>query len=68
MSLKAFHRFFITVAILFCVWFAVAEYREFTRSGSRSAFYVSVSVGATAATLLAYFVWFLRKSKKWPMA
>jgi len=66
MSLKAFHRFFISVAILFCVWLSYSEYRQFQRLGRRGSFYVSVSSAGLGVGLVAYFLWFLRKSRKWP--
>lgn len=65
-SLKAFHKFFITVAILFCCWLSVSELRNYARTGGRESFYVGFTTAVMGLALIVYFIWFLRKSGKWP--
>ncbi len=66
MSLKAFHKFFITAAIFISAWLARAERQVYLREGQKSEFYTSLSMGAVAATLVLYLTWFLIKSRTWP--
>ncbi|MBI4179576.1 hypothetical protein HY522_09170 [bacterium] len=66
MSLKAFHKFFISVAILFCGWLTWSEYRIYTRTNDPEAQLVAGVTAAAVILLVVYFVWFLRKSKFLP--
>lgn len=63
MSLKAFHIFFILAAIFLSGWLALSELRHFNHTGARASFYVAVTFGVTAVSLVVYFIWFVRKLK-----
>ena len=63
MSLKAFHKFFITVAILFCGWLAESEFKQYTRQGTKESLYTAIATGLTAGGLILYLIRFFRKSK-----
>lgn len=64
MSLKAFHLFFISLAILLAFGCAVAEgliYRDYDGAVHLA---VAVSAGFFGLLLIAYEVWFLKKTRK----
>jgi hypothetical protein len=64
MSLKAFHVVFITAAVALAVWlglWALGEGRD-TGSGGMTALGVVALVAAVG--LVAYEVWFLRKTRE----
>ena len=64
MSLKAFHVIFITAAVLLAVWLGLwsVDQRQATGVGG----WLALAVGSfvVAAGLVAYEVWFLRKTRQ----
>lgn len=64
MSLKAFHVFFVLASIVLSLVCGVWLFRRYSQSGSTIEIISSVVSFATAAALLVYFVWFLRKHKR----
>jgi len=63
-SLKAFHVIFISAAVLLAIWlgFWSLDQRQATGSGG----WLALAVGSFAAAfgLVAYEVWFLRKTRQ----
>lgn len=66
MSLGAFHKFFILASIVLCGGVGVASYRQYASSGMAGAFYLTIVFGVATLGLGIYFVWFLKKSRRWP--
>jgi len=63
-SLKAFHVIFITAATLLAVWLGVWSLQQREASGSGGFLALAVGSFAAAAGLVAYEVWFLRKTRQ----
>ena len=64
MSLKAFHVIFISAAIVLAVWLGIWAWRHVQITASASWLALSLGSFAAAGGLVAYEVWFLRKTKK----
>jgi hypothetical protein len=64
LSLKAFHVVFITAAVLLAIWLGVWAWRQRQTTGAGSWLALSVGSFATAGGLVAYEVWFLRKTRQ----
>ncbi|MBX3395760.1 MAG: hypothetical protein KF841_10370 [Phycisphaerae bacterium] len=63
MSLKAFHIVFIAGSVILAVGFGVWAAREYSSAGDRTMLVMSGSSFASAAVLMVYGRWFLRKLK-----
>ena len=64
MSLKAFHVIFITAATLLAVWLGVWSWGHRQATGEDGFLALAIGSFAAAAGLVAYEVWFLRKTRK----
>ncbi len=64
MSLKAFHVFFITLATLITLGFAVWAVQQALYVGGSSYLVMAVLGSVVALGLPVYGVWFLRKTKE----
>jgi hypothetical protein len=64
MSLKAFHVVFITAAVALAVWLGVWALREGAATGSGGMTAFGVVSLIVAVGLVAYEVWFLRKTRQ----
>lgn len=64
MSLKAFHIFFIVLAVALAVGFGVWGIQDYATSQSRVNLGLAASSFLGAGALTAYLLWFLRKIKK----
>lgn len=63
MSLKAFHVFFVAVAILLTLSFGVWGVRDFQADGDRTSLILGIASFASAVILAIYGLWFLKKLK-----
>ena len=63
MSLKAFHIFFITVSVLFSLWFGVWAIRDFLATDNAGTLVLGVISLLASGVLLVYGRWFLQKLK-----
>lgn len=63
-SLKAFHVFFVTAALLMAIGFGVWSMRDYQAGGQSSALYLAWGAFAVAGLLGVYGVWFLKKLKR----
>lgn len=64
MSLKAFHVFFVAVAILLALSFGVWGVRDFQANGDRTSLLLGIASFASSLILAIYGHWFLKKLKK----
>lgn len=64
MSLKAFHVFFVAVAILLALSFGVWGVRDYRADGDRTSLLLGVASFASSLILAIYGYWFLKKLKK----
>ena len=64
MSLKAFHIFFITLAILMVLGCGAHALWTFSQAGGASWLAVGILAIGFAGVLIAYEVWFVRKAKR----
>jgi hypothetical protein len=64
MSLKAFHVVFITAAVALAVWLGLWALGEGRHTGDGGMTTLGVVSLAAAAGLVAYEVWFLRKTRE----
>ena len=64
MSLKAFHVIFISAAVVLALWLGLWAWDQRQATGSGSFLALSGGSFAAAVGLVAYEVWFLRKTKK----
>ena len=63
MSLKSFHVFFILISTLFALGLGGWSVREYRRVDGTENFVLAVVAFVTAAALVVYGRWFLRKLK-----
>lgn len=63
MSLKAFHVFFIVIALIFSAWFGVWGIRSYLDSGELGDLLMGIGSILVCIGLGFYFRWFLRKLK-----
>ena len=63
MSLKAFHVFFVTVSIILAFGFGIWATRDYQSSGTTASLVMAVLSFLGGVALLAYFPYFLRKTK-----
>ena len=63
MGLKAFHVFFIVVAVLTALMFGAWGLWDFGRTGKGGTLAMAILGFAAAAVLVFYGLWFLRKLK-----
>ncbi len=64
MSLKAFHVFFVAVAILLALSFGIWGVRDYQAGGDRTSLLMGVASFAASLILAIYGLWFLKKLKK----
>ena len=64
MSLKAFHVIFICAAILLAVWLGVWSWQQRQSTGGGGWLALSAGSFGAAVALVAYEVWFLRKTRQ----
>ena len=64
MSLRVFHIFFITVSILLADGFGYWALSSHELKPDPTLFGLGVASLAASTTLVAYLVWYIRKSKK----
>jgi hypothetical protein len=64
MSLKAFHVVFITAAVALAVWLGLWALGEGRQSGDGGMTALGVVALGAAVGLVAYEVWFLRKTRE----
>ncbi len=64
MALKAFHIFFISVALLLGISIGVSYLREFAASKNGMSLAIGAASLAGTAALAFYLFWFLRKMKR----
>ncbi|MCB0406311.1 MAG: hypothetical protein KDD51_16135 [Bdellovibrionales bacterium] len=65
MSLRAFHIFFVTIASLFCLWFGLWSYDEFSVTHGRLSLVFAFSSAIGGVALLFYLNWFVRRTRQW---
>lgn len=63
MSLKAFHVFFIVIALIFAGWFGVWGIRSYLENGDVAHLLMGIGSMVACIGLGFYFRWFLRKLK-----
>jgi len=63
MSLKAFHVFFVVVALIFCGGFGIWAVRVYMELGDLGHLVMGGVSLIACVVLLVYFRWFLRKLK-----
>ena len=64
MSLKAFHVIFISAAILLAVWLGVWCWHQRQATGSGGWLALCAGSFVAAVALVAYEIWFLRKTRQ----
>ena len=64
MSLKVFHIFFISLAILMVLGCGVGATHAFLHGGAASALALAIISFASAIALICYEVWFIRKARR----
>jgi hypothetical protein len=63
-SLKAFHVIFISAAVLLAVWLGLWAWDQRQATGAGSWLGLTCGAFAAAVGLVAYEVWFLRKTRQ----
>lgn len=63
MSLKHFHLVFVNAALLLAGWFCRWSWCQYQDEGSGTSLGYAIGAGAVALALIAYEVWFFKKSK-----
>lgn len=63
MSLKIFHIVFITLSLILAWGCAALEFQNYQAGGSAVYLAVSISAFVAGIALLAYGIWFLKKTK-----
>ena len=61
MSLKAFHVFFVAIALLLCLTVGAWGIRQYQTAGDYGLLYIGVGSFAAGLVLGVYGLWFLRK-------